>query len=61
MFIGTAVLGVWLAFSGFGAVLGRATAAALHRSERRSEWAAIGGAVGCAWGLLAMVAAIASQ
>lgn len=56
-----AVAIVWLAFSGVGAMLGRFTASVLNRpSLVRSEWTAFGGAVGCAFGFLTTIAAIAT-
>jgi hypothetical protein len=62
IFDGEAVAAVWLISSGVGATFGRLVATSLRRPRGlRSEWTAIGGAVGCAWGFLAMVAAIASQ
>jgi hypothetical protein len=55
---GVAMAAVWLTGSGLGARLGNLAAVALRRSaEDRSDWIAIGGALGCAWGLLAMVVA----
>jgi hypothetical protein len=55
---GAAVVAVWLATSGIGAMLGNFAAVALRRSaEERSDWIALGGALGCAWGFLLMVLA----
>jgi hypothetical protein len=55
---GAAVVVVWLATSGIGAMLGNFAAVARRRSaEERSDWIALGGALGCAWGFLLMVLA----
>jgi hypothetical protein len=46
---GAAMVAVWLTTSAFGAMLGNFAAVALHRSaEERSNWIALGGALGCA-------------
>jgi hypothetical protein len=56
---GAAMAAVWLTGSGLGAMLGNFAAVALRKSaEERSNWIALGGAFGCAWGLLVMVFAI---
>jgi hypothetical protein len=58
---GEAIAIVWLTFSGVGAMVGRLAASLTHRPRMvRSEWTAIGGAVGCAWGFLAMIGAMAT-
>jgi hypothetical protein len=56
---GAAMVAVWLTTSALGAMLGNFAAVALRRSaEERSNWIALGGALGCAWGLLLMIFAI---
>jgi hypothetical protein len=53
---GAAMVAVWLTGSGLGAMLGNFAAVVLRKSaEKRSHWTALGGALGCGWGLLAMV------
>jgi len=56
---GAAMVAVWLTGSGLGAMLGNVAAVTLRRSaEERSNWIALGGALGCGGGLLGMVFAI---
>jgi hypothetical protein len=57
---GAAMAAVWLTTSGLGAMLGNLVAIALRRSaEVRSNWIALGGALGCICGFLVMLLAIA--
>jgi hypothetical protein len=61
-FSGVAVMAVWLTFSAVGALLGKCAAVVLRSSTaKRSEWTALGGAVGCVSGFLAMIEAIANM
>jgi hypothetical protein len=56
---GAAMVAVWLTTSGVGAMLGNFAAVVLRKSaEVRSNWIAVGGAFGCAWGVLVMIFAI---
>jgi glycopeptide antibiotics resistance protein len=56
---GVAMAAVWLTGSGLGAMLGNLAAVVFGKSaEKRSQWIAVGGALGCGWGFLAMVLAI---
>jgi len=57
---GIKVLGVWLTAGGVGAMIGNFAAVAERKSkDERAHWRDIGGAVGCAFGLLLMLCAIA--
>ncbi|MCW2980000.1 MAG: hypothetical protein JWO14_1727 [Solirubrobacterales bacterium] len=56
---GAAMVAVWLTTPGLGAMLGNFAAVALRRSaDERSDWIALGGALGCICGLLVMLLAI---
>jgi hypothetical protein len=50
---------VWLTTSGLGAMLGNFAGVVLRKSaEKRLHWTALGGALGCGCGFLAMLVAI---
>ena len=60
IFSGIGVVAVWPILSGFGVMLGNFAAVVLGRpAKERSEWIALGAAVGCLCGFLAMLGAIA--
>ena len=55
------VVTVWPILSGAGVMLGNFAAVVLRKpAEKRSEWTALGAAVGCVFGFFAMIGAIAN-
>jgi hypothetical protein len=59
---GAAVAAVWVASGAIGAMIGNFAAVAERKSrDERQDWIAVGWAMGCAFGLLLMVCAIAAQ
>jgi len=58
---GASIAAVWLGASGIGAMIGNFAAVADKKTpEERAHWVAVGGAMGCAFGFLLMLCAIAS-
>jgi F0F1-type ATP synthase membrane subunit c/vacuolar-type H+-ATPase subunit K len=54
------VVAVWLTGVGFGVMIGNFVAVVLRRpAKQRSEWTALGAALGCVIGFFAMVGEIA--
>jgi hypothetical protein len=59
--IGLKVAGVWISSGAIGAMLGGFAAVAQGKPrDKRQDWAELGGAMGCAFGFLLMVCAIAA-
>jgi hypothetical protein len=56
---GVAMAAVWLTVSGIGAMLGNFIAVVRRMpASERSDWTALGGAIGCAIGLLLTICAL---
>jgi hypothetical protein len=59
--VGLKVIGVWISSAAVGAMLaGFAAVAQRKPRETRQDWAELGGALGCAFGFLLMVCAVAA-
>jgi hypothetical protein len=59
--VGVKVISVWISSAAVGAMLGGFAAVAQKKPrETRQDWAELGGAMGCAFGFLLMVCAVAA-